>query len=121
MQFHLNGFRAGDPRVHEPVGEPASSDSLPEEVDVLIVGCGPAGLTLATQLSPFPEIKTRIIERSNGPLRLGPAGAGWAAPGAAAVPLAGDQGSHYRTGEWPPEAWPGGWRGGPHDGDVRGL
>ena len=73
MQFHLNGFRAGDPRVLEPVGEPASSDSLPEEVDVLIVGCGPAGLTLATQLSLFPEIKTRIIERKNGPLRLGQA------------------------------------------------
>ena len=73
MQFHLNGFRAGDPRVLEPVGEPASSDSLPEEVDVLIVGCGPAGLTLATQLSLFPEIQTRIIERKNGPLRLGQA------------------------------------------------
>ena len=73
MQFHLNGFRAGDPRVLEPVGEPASSDSLPEKVDVLIVGCGPAGLPLATQLSLFPEIKTRIIERRNGPLRLGQA------------------------------------------------
>jgi phenol 2-monooxygenase (NADPH) len=73
MQFHLNGFRVGDPTVHEPVGEPASSDSLPEEVDVLIVGCGPAGLTLAAQLSLFPEIKTRIIERKSGPLRLGQA------------------------------------------------
>ena len=73
MQFHLNGFRAGDPTVHEPVGEPANSDSLPEDVDVLIVGCGPAGLTLAAQLSLFPEIKTRIVERKNGPLRLGQA------------------------------------------------
>ena len=73
MQFHLNGFRAGDPTVHEPVGELASSDSLPEDVDVLIVGCGPAGLTLAAQLSLFPEIKTRIVERKNGPLRLGQA------------------------------------------------
>src|SRR3712207_620981 len=73
MQLYLNGFRTGDPTLHEPVGEPASSDSLPEEVDVLIVGCGPAGLTLAAQLSLFPEIKTRIVERKDGPLKLGQA------------------------------------------------
>src|ERR687897_3825346 len=73
MQFHLNGFRVGDPTVHEPVGEPASSDSLPEEVDVLIVGCGPGGLTLAAQMSLFPEIRTRIVEQKDGPLKLGQA------------------------------------------------
>ena len=73
MQFHLNGFRVGDPTVHEPVGEPASSDSLPEAVDVLIVGCGPGGLTLAAQMSLFPEIRTRIVEQKDGPLKLGQA------------------------------------------------
>lgn len=73
MQFYLNGFRVGDPFVHEAVGEPASSDVLPGEIDVLIVGCGPAGLTLAAQLSAFPEITTRIVERKDGPLKLGQA------------------------------------------------
>ena len=29
-------------------------DRLPAEVDVLIIGCGPAGLTLAAQLAAFP-------------------------------------------------------------------
>ena len=76
MQFHLNGFRAGDPEVADPAEtyRPyASSDPLPEEVDVLIVGCGPAGLTLATQLAAFPDIKTRIVEQKAGPLQLGQA------------------------------------------------
>jgi phenol 2-monooxygenase len=49
------------------------SGTVPEEVDVLIVGCGPAGLTLAAQLSAFPDIKTAIVEQKPGPLRLGQA------------------------------------------------
>jgi phenol 2-monooxygenase len=73
MQFHLNGFRVGDPVVQEPAGEPANSDVLPEEVDVLIAGCGPAGLTLAAQLSAFPEIRTRIVDQKDEPLKLGQA------------------------------------------------
>jgi 2-polyprenyl-6-methoxyphenol hydroxylase-like FAD-dependent oxidoreductase len=75
MQFHLNGFRTGDPSVSEPATDLASSarDALPQEVDVLIVGCGPAGLTLAAQLSAFPEITTRIVEQKPGPLELGQA------------------------------------------------
>jgi 2-polyprenyl-6-methoxyphenol hydroxylase-like FAD-dependent oxidoreductase len=76
MQFHLNGFRTGNPQISEPaetghVWRP--SDGLPGEVDVLIVGCGPAGLTLAAQLAAFPDIKTRIIEQKDGPLLLGQA------------------------------------------------
>ena len=51
----------------------SNSDSLPDEVDVLIVGCGPAGLTLAAQLAAFPDIKTRIVEQKSGPLLLGQA------------------------------------------------
>jgi phenol 2-monooxygenase len=75
VQFHLNGFRTGDPSIAEAVaGEmPAGPDQLPEEVDVLIVGCGPAGLTLAAQLAAFPEIRTRIVEEKAGPLTLGQA------------------------------------------------
>ena len=72
MQFHLNGFKPGDPEIFEPAG-PQPSDTLAEEVDVLIVGCGPAGLTLAAQLSTFPEIKTRIVEQKSGRLLIGQA------------------------------------------------
>ena len=76
MQFHLDGFKAGDPRVVEPLGSTetaAETDSLPAQVDVLIVGCGPAGLTLAAQLAAFGDINTRIIEQKSGPLKLGQA------------------------------------------------
>ncbi len=74
MQFHLNGFRPGDPTVYpasataRKVGEP-----LPEEVDVLIAGCGPAGLCLAAQLARFPEISTMIVEPKLGPMEKGQA------------------------------------------------
>ncbi|MGC1506267.1 MAG: FAD-dependent monooxygenase [Sulfitobacter sp.] len=66
MQYHLNGFRAGDPSV-----QPFTDRK--ETVDVLIVGCGPAGLTLAAQLAAFPQISTRIVERKSGPLDMGQA------------------------------------------------
>src|SRR5271163_1340834 len=76
MQFHLNGFRPGNPEISE-AAEPRDAarrvDTLPAEVDVLIVGCGPAGLTLAAQLAAFPDIKTRIVEQKAGPLLLGQA------------------------------------------------
>ena len=74
MQFHLNGFRIGNPEISEPSKQCRSlsnSDTLPDEVDVLIVGCGPAGLTLAAQLAAFPDIKTRIIDQKSGPLLVG--------------------------------------------------
>ncbi len=73
MQFHLNGFRPGNPEIAEPAAPPRTSETLPAEVDVLIVGCGPAGLTLAAQLSAFPDIKTCIVEQKSGPLQLGQA------------------------------------------------
>ena len=76
MQFHLNGFRTGDPEVSNPtddVSALANTDALPEEVDVLIVGCGPAGLTLAAQLSKYPDIRTRIVEQKDGRLTHGQA------------------------------------------------
>lgn len=73
MQFHVDGFRSGDPAVADALPKPCSGDRLPGEVDVLIVGCGPAGLTLAAQLSVFPDITTAIIEKRSGPLTLGQA------------------------------------------------
>ena len=48
-------------------GSPSGlAGAVPSEVDVLIVGCGPAGLTLAAQLSAFPDIKTCIVEQKPG-------------------------------------------------------
>jgi phenol 2-monooxygenase len=70
MQFHLNGFRVGDPMI-EPAAAGARSVEIPDTVDVLIVGSGPAGLVLAAQLSQFPSIRTRIVERRCGPLQMG--------------------------------------------------
>jgi phenol 2-monooxygenase len=74
MQFHLDGFRVGDPDV-APASPNAgtNTDVLPEEVDVLIVGTGPAGLTLAAQLAAFPEIRVAIVEQTSGPLTHGKA------------------------------------------------
>ena len=74
MQFYLNGYRAGDPQVLPAApGAMEASERLADEVDVLIVGCGPAGLVLAAQLAAFPDIKTRIVDRRPGPLELGQA------------------------------------------------
>ena len=72
MQYFLDGYRKGDPRIR-PAAEGRGEDqpALPEEVDVLIVGTGPAGLLLAAQLSEFPEIVTRVVERAAGPLEVG--------------------------------------------------
>ncbi|MEI5996669.1 FAD-dependent monooxygenase [Paraburkholderia bengalensis] len=72
MQFHLNGFRVGDPTI-EPAAPGAPRVAMPDAVDVLIAGSGPAGLVLAAQLSQFPTIATRIVERRNGPLLMGQA------------------------------------------------
>ncbi|HYF20092.1 MAG TPA: FAD-binding monooxygenase [Ramlibacter sp.] len=74
MQFHLNGFRPGDPHLAE--ASPLAvrhTRALPGQVDVLIAGCGPAGLTLAAQLAAFPDIRTCIVEQKDGPLQLGQA------------------------------------------------
>jgi phenol 2-monooxygenase (NADPH) len=72
MQFHLNGFRVGDPTI-EPAADGAPRVDMPDTVDVLIAGSGPAGLVLAAQLAQFPSITTRIVERRSGPLLMGQA------------------------------------------------
>jgi phenol 2-monooxygenase (NADPH) len=66
MQFYKNGFRGGSPDIMESAPNRRNRgihEPLPEKVDVLISGTGPAGLCLAAQLSSFPEIETMIIER----------------------------------------------------------
>jgi phenol 2-monooxygenase len=74
MQYHLNGFNPGDPDVsraapgHRPAGDP-----LPDTVDVLIAGSGPAGLCLAAQLARVPQIRTMLVEPRLGPMEKGQA------------------------------------------------
>jgi phenol 2-monooxygenase len=76
MQFYMNGFRGGDPDIQNAAPNRRDRGAfapLPEKVDVLIAGCGPAGLCLAAQLAQFPEIETMIVERKPGPLEKGQA------------------------------------------------
>jgi phenol 2-monooxygenase len=72
MQFYLNGYAPGDPDVQAAApGVEPRAPGLPETVDVLIVGSGPAGVVLAAQLSAFAGIRTRLVERRDGPLQVG--------------------------------------------------
>lgn len=74
MQFHHNGYVSEDPRIHTPEGHGVNrTTELPDEMDVLIVGSGPAGMIAAAQLSMFPSVNTRIIERRPHRLELGQA------------------------------------------------
>ena len=66
MQFYKDGFRSGDPDLKQAAPGRRSRgihEPLPDKVDVLIAGTGPAGLCLAAQLAQFPEIDTMIVER----------------------------------------------------------
>lgn len=74
MQYHRDGFRAGDPdilapgpRIHD------RSAGLPRQVDVLIAGSGPAGLCLAAQLALEPAIHTMLVEPKLKPMEKGQA------------------------------------------------
>ena len=74
MKFHHQGYVSGDPRIQPAAGvgidRPAD---LPEQVDVLIVGAGPAGMLAAAQLAQFPDINTRVVDRRSGRLEVGQA------------------------------------------------
>lgn len=74
MHFHHHGYVSGDPRVQPAAGVGIDRPTqLPDEVDVLIVGTGPAGIVAAAQLSQFPGVTTRIVERRGGRLAIGQA------------------------------------------------
>jgi phenol 2-monooxygenase len=74
VQFHHHGYVSGDPRLKPAAGVGIDRpEELPDEVDVLIVGTGPAGMITAAQLSQFPDITTRIVERRGGRLAIGQA------------------------------------------------
>ena len=74
MQFHHNGYVSGDPTISPAAGVGIDRpDELPDVMDVLIVGTGPAGMITAAQLSKFPDITTRVIDRRDGRLVIGQA------------------------------------------------
>lgn len=74
MQFHHHGYVSGNPLVLPAAGAGVDRPAdLPDEIDVLIVGSGPAGMLLAAQMSQYPSVVTRIIERRDGRLVLGQA------------------------------------------------
>ncbi|PXX71452.1 phenol 2-monooxygenase [Nocardia tenerifensis] len=74
MQFHHHGYVSTDPRIQPAAGVGLDRpDELPDEMDVLIVGTGPAGMITAAQLAQFPTVTTRIIERRPGRLAIGQA------------------------------------------------
>ncbi|KAI5206374.1 tetracycline 6-hydroxylase protein [Aureobasidium subglaciale] len=75
LQFYLNGFKPGDPHDFYRANEDnvIIKNDIPKEVDVLIIGSGPAGLALAAQLSLFPDITTRLVEQKAERLTLGQA------------------------------------------------
>src|SRR5215472_9550422 len=74
MQFYLDGYSPGDPDVLAAAPDARlRASGLADSADVVIVGSGPAGTLLAAQLSTFPGIRARLIERRDGPLQLGQA------------------------------------------------
>lgn len=74
MQFHHHGYVSTNPRVVAAQGVGVNRpDDLPDTLDVLIVGSGPAGMLLAAQLAQYPSITTRIIEKREGRLEIGQA------------------------------------------------
>lgn len=74
MQFHHHGYVSGDPRVlpASGIGLDRPAD-LPDTMDVLIVGAGPAGMITAAQLAQFGDISTFLVERRDGRLVIGQA------------------------------------------------
>lgn len=72
MQFHHHGYVSTNPRVEPAAGVGLNPPTeLPSQVDVLIVGSGPAGMITAAQLAQFPTITTALIERRDSRLYIG--------------------------------------------------
>lgn len=74
MQIHHRGYVSGDPRIKPAAGHGVDRPAeLPDEMDVLIVGTGPAAVAVTAQLSRFPSINARAIEVRPGRLEVGQA------------------------------------------------
>ena len=72
MQFHFNGFKSGDPRLANARSEDLIDQRLNDgdQVDVLIVGSGPAGLALGAYLSQYDDLSISMVEAKDGPIRV---------------------------------------------------
>jgi phenol 2-monooxygenase (NADPH) len=74
MLFHHHGYVSTDPRVQPAAGVGIDrSPELPETMDVLVVGSGPAGMTATAQLASFPDVMTCLIDRRPQRLEIGQA------------------------------------------------
>jgi len=74
MQFHHRGYVSENPRIQPAAGYGLNRlTDIPDEMDVLIVGTGPAAVTVAAQLAHFPNIQVRAIEKREGRLTQGQA------------------------------------------------
>src|SRR5690625_2962578 len=74
VQFHHRGYNSQDPRIKPADGygldRPAD---IPDAMDVLIVGTGPASAVVLAQLSRLPAVPVRAIEQRPGRLEVGQA------------------------------------------------
>jgi Domain of unknown function (DUF4158) len=67
MQFYLNGYKPGDPFIEDPHPSVAKRPrGLPQDADVVIIGCGPAGLVLAVRDRYFPDFQDDDPTIANG-------------------------------------------------------
>jgi len=74
LQIHYRGYQSDDPRIKPAAGVGIDRPTdIPDEMDVLIVGTGPAAAVVAAQLSRFPSIAVRAIEQRPGRLAVGQA------------------------------------------------
>ena len=74
MQFHHRGYVSENPRIKPAAGHGLNRPTeIPDVMDVLIVGTGPAAVTVAAQLAHFPSISVRAIEKREGRLTQGQA------------------------------------------------
>ncbi|MDN6667360.1 MAG: FAD-dependent monooxygenase, partial [Brevibacterium sp.] len=74
MHFHQHGYVSADPRIEAATGHGVDRpEEVPDEVDVLIVGSGPAGMIAAAQLSQYPEVNPRLLAQRASRLVFGQA------------------------------------------------
>lgn len=74
MQIHERGYVSADPRIKPAAGHGINRPAeLPDTMDVLVVGTGPAAVAVIAQLSRFPSINVRAIEQRAGRLEQGQA------------------------------------------------